>query len=329
MTPEERTVVYDQITSTTWYKVRKMKFDAVFQITPYYDMMAKKGRIRQREPAGGTHFQVPIRYAKMDQNIQYIGRGTKFAIGEKETLTHLRYPVRSIASSMIRYYQDDRINRGKSQIMSYVEELVDNTMMSLEDAFAKDFLVTNSDPLAIHSLDELISTTPTTGTLGGANRSKFAILQNQIKNFSGLTVEANLLDEMRKMVNECSKLKLGANRRPDLILTTQNIYEQYQSYAEDLRIIESNTSDRVSLGFGDMAFQGIEMYWDPECPTGKMFFINTATMEIPYDPEEWFWMGSWTQLPQRRDRWAPIVTTANQICNNCAKNGVIYNIPHV
>jgi len=135
----EKQVFVDNLITTTFYDVRKTIIDPVFQVIPFYDKMVEAGRIREKSP-DGTHFEVPVRYAKQDQNIQYVTRGVEMGVAEKESLTRLFYTTSVIANSIVRVWDDERRNRGKAKLIDWVNELVENSTESLRDAIAEDYL---------------------------------------------------------------------------------------------------------------------------------------------------------------------------------------------
>jgi hypothetical protein len=87
-----------------------------------------------------------------------------------------------------------------------------------------------------------------------------------------------------------------------------------------------NRSERVSLGFAECMFKGVEMVWDPNCPAGCMYFINTESLELRYDPDNWFRMTNWKEPANSKDRMAQIVAVMNLCGVALWCNGVIYNI---
>lgn len=317
----------DDLFTTTWYNVRKGIVDQVFRATPFFDMMMEKGRIKSRVP-DGTHFEIPIRYDKLDQNTVWFGRGANIGAQEKQSVTRLVYDVKNLASAVVRYWDDDRKNRGKARLENYLDEKTSNTRSALIDQLENDSFVQNASSLAMNALPTLVSSSPTSGIVGGLDRSQNSWMSNQVKNFTGLTVLTDLVDEMTTIFNNCSKWKAGTRKSPDIIITSQNTYEQYEAIARSLQNIVTQTSDRVSLGFGNLAFKGVELYWCPACPDGYMYFLNTEHLEIPYDPLVYFEMTEWKHIVGTSlDKVAQILTVCNMVADNFQKHGVIYNIP--
>jgi len=322
-----KSVIIDNAATATWYNVRREIEDQVFQINPFWQKMAETGRIKSRVP-DGSHFEIPVRYSKLGQNGAWFGRGDTLGAQEKEFLTRLIYETKNYGDAIPRFWDDDRKNRGQAQLVNYIEELIDTTKESMIDSLGYDLLVQNSDPKSMNSISTLVSTTPTAGSIGGLARTSNEYLQNNIKDFSGLTTSANLLPEMRTMVNTCSKWRGGTQQRPDMILTTQAIYEAYEEIAQALQVIQTSKSERASLGFGELAFKNIEMFWDPNCEAGKMYFLNTSALELSYDPSAWFEMTDWKPIQGvSLDKVAQIVCVCNLNATHFRKQGVIFDIP--
>jgi hypothetical protein len=318
--------IVDNLLTSTWYDVRKRLYKEIFQITPFYDMMVEKGRIKERAP-DGTHFEIPFAYAHSSQNLQWFGRGAKFGKEEKEFMTRMTYQTRNFGDNIVRYWDDERKNKGKARILNYVDEIIDNHQSTMQNGLATSCWVSGGN-LAINTLPELITTTPTVGSVGGIARSENPYLQNVALDFSTLSFSTSLLLKMENVYNTCSIWKSkGGRRAPDMIVTTQEIYEAYQDLARALGVYEFNTSGRrVDLGMGEAKFKGAEMYWDPDCTDGAMYFLNSSSLEFAYDPDNWFEMTEWKSEADSLDRMAQVVSVGNLVANNFRKNAVIFDI---
>lgn len=318
----------DNMTTSTWYTVRETLYADIFQITPLLDMLMNKGKIKERAPKG-SYFEIPIAYAKLKQNQKFFGRGAEFSKDEGEFMTRLQYNIRNFGDSITRYWSDEVQNRDEAQILDYIEEVLKNHKASMEESL-HEALWASEGPQAVNTLPELISTTPNVGTVGGLDRASNSYVRNVVKDFSGLDINANLLDEMEEMYNTLSNMKGQARRTPDIIITTQSIYQKYVRIARAMGVFEMNVNQngdrRVNLGMGDAMFKSAEMFYDPNCPEGHMYFLNTDTLEFPYDPMYWMQMTDWKSEALTLERHAQIVSRCNLVCNNFNKNGVIHNI---
>lgn len=330
MTPQmlQKQQFIDNYLSRTWYTIKTEVVDQVLKITPFYSKMLEGGRLKTKLPEG-SHWEYTIRYAKEDSNLKWFGRGDVFGLGSKENLTRLKFEAKNLGTSVVRYWEEEQAIRGKAQLVPYGEDITASAKESLHDALATA-LWTNptSNSKQINSLTELIAVDPTTGVFGGLDRSVNPHLWNLTVDFTGKTIAADLLKVMRSVYNTCSSFRTGTQKAPDLIITTQAIYEEYEGLCEDLRQIQSNSTDRASLGFGELRFKNCEMFWDPECPAGHMYFLNTSTLEIPVDPAVYFDMTEWKHIAGNSlDMTAQILSRLQLCCNMPAKNAVIHGIP--
>ena len=323
--PPSRTEVIDNLFTTTWRNVKKKVIDQVFEITPLFNRLLENGRVKTSE-AGGRYIDIPIRTAKADQNIKFFGKGDTFGTGEKEFLTQLSYEWRYLGDSLIRYWQDDQINRGPAKMLDYVMEKIDNHKASLVDKLEGAAFTADASGIGINSLADLIATDPTTGTVGGLSRATYSVLRNQTSDFSGKTIATDLIPEMRSMLNNLSIFKSGTQRMPDMIITTQAIYEELEDYLEGIQQIHTSKTIQASLGFGDISYKNVPIYWCPQCPAGLMYFINTEHLKFNIDNFAYFDMGPWKEFSNSRDRVTQILTTCQMTCDNFQKQGVIFDI---
>lgn len=322
----EKQLVIDNLLTTTWYDVRRQLYKEIFQITPFYDIMVEKGRLKERAP-DGSHFEIPFAYAKSSQNIQWFGRGAKFGKEEKEFMTRMSYSTKNIGDNIVRYWDDERKNKGKARILNYVEEIIDNHQSSLQEGLGLA-LWESAGIQAINTLPELIAVDPTAGSIGGITRSENPYLQNVTESFSGLTFETTILTTMESVYNTCSIWKSkGGRKTPDVIVTTKEIYEAYVDLARAMGTFEFNSNGRrVDLGMGEARFKGAEMFWDPDCTSGAMYFLNTSSLEFAYDPDNWFEMTPWKSEADSLDRMAQVVSVCQLCANNFRKNAVLHTI---
>ena len=326
----ERAEFVDNLATSTWYDVRDKLFSDIWGITPLLDMLQAKGNIKARMPVG-RYFEIPIGYAKADQNQKWFGKGETFDEGTKELWTNLQYVPKNLGDSIVRFWDDERRNKGKAQIFNYVEQLITNHKMTLEETLQNALWAASPADKAITSLPVLFPNDPTTGTIGGIDRSKNIYLRNQTVNYDSNfgTVADDLLPAMTQMYHTCSKMKGKGRNSPDIIITTQALYEEYEDQARNLGQIQlgsNNGTQRADLGFGGLTFKGAELYWDPDCPDTTMYFLNSDTLEFAYDPDAYMTMTEWKKKHNSLDRYAQIVTVCQLCANNFAKNGVLHTI---
>lgn len=317
----------DNLITTTWYNVRKEMFGDIFNITPLLDMLNSKGKIKSRMP-NGRYFELPITYGKADQNQKWFGRGDTFGEAEKELWTRLQYQRKNLGDSIVRYWDDEQKNKGEAQILDYAKNLIENHKATMEETLASA-LWASQGAQSVNALPDMITTTPTVGTVGGLDRAANEYVRNNSTDFDATygTVATDLVAAMTTMYNTCSLKKGKGRRTPDCIITTQAIYEEYEDQVRAMGRYEMNSNNkRADLGLGNMMFKGAEMFWDPECTAGNIYFLNSDTMEFAYDPSAYMEMTPWKGKHNSLDRYAQVFTTCNLLFNNFNKNGVLHNI---
>lgn len=335
MSQVTKTEVLDNLTTSIWYSIRKNLIETAYKITPVYNKLFEKGKIKAKVP-DGSHFEVPVTYAKQDQNLKYFTRGTTFGVAEKESLTRLLFYTRNLGTNIVRYWDDDRKNRGAAKIVDYATYLVDSAKRAIIDKLETDLCNQSSDSNSIDAIPTLLVANPesSTATVGTLTRSGNTFLQNQYKSFSGLTTTNSLLDEMDRMVNLCSEYATGTQRTPDIILCNRTVYQDLERVARNMQTIQTNKTERASLGFGDILFKNIEVFWTPALSntsgSGVMYFLNTGSLEFNYDPSAWFDMTEWKPLAgNSMDRCAQVVCVGNLCASQTQNMGLIDNITTV
>jgi len=316
----------DSLYTTTWQLRRKQVVDQVFEATPFWYLLSKKGK--RKTQSGGRYIEIPLNYAK-NETVQFIGKGGVVSIQASDTLTVAHFEWKYLTGHIVRYFTDFQKNRGEAQLINKVNADIDNLQSSLIDKLEESLFGdgTGDSGKAINGLGNLVATNPTTGTVGNINRANYTWWRNNYKNMSGEAASLYLRKRMSTMFNDCGKYGEGVSRFPDILVCAQDVYEIYES--ETLEIARIMISDRklADLGFGDLAYKGRPITWSPSCPDGYLYFLNTNYIEWVADPVENFTMGEWIPIPnQPRDRIAHVMTVGNLVASNCRKLGVIYNI---
>lgn len=321
----ERTEVLDNLYTTTWYARLAEVVEQIFTATPLWLSLSQRGNLRTQ--SGGRQIEIPVNYGK-NTTVKGIGRGGSVDMVDVEHLTTLAYDWKWIVANMIRYFVDEQKNKGKAAILNKVNSDIDNTRNSIIDKLETDAFGdgTGDGGLTIHGLSQLVSTAPTSGIIGGVNRTTYSWFRNKYKNMTGEDPSVFIVKRMETMFNDCGKLAHeGKSRFPDLIVTDQTTYEGYKTECLGIYQITSNKGI-ADLGFGDLAYRGQPLTWSTECTAGYMYFLNSRFLYWIADTEVNFMLTGWKEIPLQLDRVAQSVTQGNIITSCPASNGVIFNI---
>ncbi len=330
MATPETTEKRDSLYTTTWQLRRKELVDQVFKATPFFYLMSARGN--RRNETGGSYIEESLIRDK-NESIQWVGKGSTVSLVATEPLTTSKWDWKYITGHIIRYFQDDQMNRGTAQLISKVNADIDNALSSMEEELEIKLFGdgTGEGGMAMDGLGNIVAIAPTTGTVGGLNRVTYDWFRNNYKNMTGETVSTYLLKRMRTMYNDCGVYGAqGAKRNPNLILTTQAIHELYEEEVEDFQTINLQPGAHYgvgNLGYGALQYKGQPIVWSPQCPAYYMYFLNTSFLSLVVDSIEYMNLGEWRYLEGTpRDRVAHYMTVLNLTSSCPRKQGVIYNI---
>lgn len=313
----------DNLYVTTWQSMQSSVTDQIFDATPYFFWLKKKGKILNL--SGGRWIEEPVQHTKYDATA-WVTKGEAVELNDFEILGAAQYDWRYLVNSVVRYWQDDQQNRSKHQIINLMKSKLDNaknTLISgLETAlFAGAGAATNK----IDGLQHLVADDPTaSATVGGFDQSTSANSwwRNKTKNMTGLSFATYGIKEMRTMLNNVSN-NLG-NNRSDIIITGQDPFEFYEDTL--LGYWEFTDKSLVDAGFQSVEYSGIPMVWSPSCGT-RMYFLNTEFIWLYKDPAFFFDMTPFKMIPnQPHDRAAQITSALSHVTNRRRALGVLYNI---
>jgi hypothetical protein len=324
----------------TWYEIRPQAIDNILEATPIW--AALKGMGTFKTQVGGEFITRTIRYGTSTRKA--IAKGDTLEMGEPELKTMASWKFRNVSAHVQRDLLDDRVNAGKLKITDYVSERLTAARDALSQGFEEDVMRQADMTEAAHKYTQsLCDIVPDyalltgTCTYGGISRPLAAHYSNSGNgvykpNTSTATnpwwgplymqfttpMEVNLVSDMKKAYNSVHN-----NRTPpNLLLCDQDIFELYEDFGLDkAQIVKDQTSKLVDLGFEVLRFKGKPLIWSPKVytPTDgstyhRIYMFNTNDIEVVYDPQLWFAMGNWKDVPLQTARVAHIICTLDIIC---------------
>jgi hypothetical protein len=329
-----QTRTIDDAFVTTWYDIRKDAIDNILNATVLWAALNAAGCLVPQ--TGSDLITRTVRYG--EQAAVEIERGDVLPQGEPELETMAIWRWRTIASHVQRNLFDDQKNNGPNKIKDLVAQKLQAARDGMEQKFESSLtnaIVTGETGKLVQGLNDLVppSASRTTGTYGGIARpSAYADTGNGVfapsagntwwgpKYLAGTlsTIEDDLLTDMKKLFNTVSNNQAS----PNLIVTTQSVFEIYEEFALDLvQIVKDETTRIADLGFEVLRFKGKPIIWAPGITANHMLMLNTDFIEIVYDPSYWFEMTEWKPVPLQPDRIAHIVAFLNMIGTQPRRHG--------
>lgn len=308
--------------TTTWNNRAKKVTDQIFEATPLFDRLKQLGGI-QLNGTGGRYLEVPLSYAK-NETVTSFGKGDTISIAETKFMTVAQYEWAFVGGSIIRYFVDDAKNKSLQAHLKLANKKIDNLRDSLTDKFEEYFFADGSgngskDP---NGVDNIVSTSPTSGTVGNISRATYSWWQNKQKTATG-AASVYLLSDMRNLANTCSE---GKTRRiPNIIVTDQTSAELYDDEVlEQKQIVNKTKGDAEFMG---TTWKGIPVLWSSQCPSGRMYMLNSEYIGLNVDPDINFTPTEWKSIPnQINDRVMQIAWKGNLISSRPKSLGVLTSI---
>jgi hypothetical protein len=321
---------YDtQLIATTieiW--LRGQPTDVFFGELPLVKWLNKHTKIKK---SGGLKYLEPLTTGAASAVGSYSGYDL-LDLTPSEGLTNAEFEPKHYYGTVSFANTDLMKNKGKAKMIDIVDAEVERTKTTLADRLNGDFYLdgTLNGGKNVTGLAAMIAAS---GTYGNISRTTYSWWRSQVTAVGG-ALQVGGSSGMRRMHNDCG---LGMKRmRPDGILTTQAIFEAYESMM-DAQFRYSN-SDKPRVGFADqdLVFRNAELMWDEDCPSGYMYWLNSKVMKLVVEPQRDggvdgddegdsgdFRLGEW-QTPVNQDaKIARIYWTGNLTCRNPRHLGVM------
>ena len=329
--PEFRKDIDDAFTHT-WWEMRQKAVDNILDANVVSAALKDAGCFKPQ--TGGLFIQRNIRYGKK-QAID-AAKGDTLPTGETQLETAALWTWRYFTVHVQRSLQDDQKNSGPAKIKDLVKDKLqaarDALNEHLEAALLAPVDYTNGgkegrsekSPYSLQNILDVAHQGQGVGqyTFGGIDRNNSWW---RVKSESATDpAMLNLIPQMNKLFNNITK---GSSERPDLIIMDQMLFQTYQELVEaDIQRVAETNTHLADLGYDVLRFRGARVVWTGHAsfPQGKAFMLYTPSIEIVYDPNLWFSMTQWVQLPNQLDRIARIVSaTTGTICTQLRRQGVL------
>ena len=129
---------------------------------------------------------------------------------------------------------------------------------------------------------------------------------------------ADGVQKMTRMYGECSI----DNDQPDLIVTTQVIYDAYESSLQANKRFDGDAS-LGDAGFQSLRFKGASVVVDSHCPDGHMYFLNTKYLDFKVHGGRNFELDSFKNLEAHDAIQARIFWMGQLVCSAPRMQGLL------
>jgi len=182
-------------------------------------------------------------------------------------------------------------NTGKESILNLLSSRIKNAESTMRNQITVGMYSdgTGSGGKEIGGLQSLVADDPTTGTVGGIDRSAFTFWRNQA--FSSATDggTAATSANIQKYMNEVFLRTSRGNDKPDLIIAEKNYYKLFWESMQAIQRVTS--SDSGIAGFRSLAYEAnIPVVYEDSAgiTSDHMYFLNTDYLNFRYAPNRLF-----------------------------------------
>lgn len=309
------TLAFDKITATTLQKYKKRLTDNVFTARPLSKWLFDKGRLRFED--GGRTIVEPLVYAGPGSTVakSYSGWDT-FSTTDAQAvdgITAAEYAWKQAGGILAVSGIEEAKNSGESAVLNLIESKVMQLEEQLQENFNTMFHAdgTGNSGKDWDGLALIIDATATpVGGIAVADAAWWVSTETAIA--GALTVA-----RMTTLYNDVSK----GNDHPDLFLTTQTLYEKYESLLQpQLRFENTAMGD---AGFQSLKFKGATVMFDDANASGVMYAVNSKYIGIVGHSKNWG-VSRGRTVPDDADGWYQFIKFyGNMTCRNRARQGKI------
>jgi hypothetical protein len=262
--------------STTLKNYRKTLTDNIHKSNAVWLFIKSNGGWRTED--GGERIVEPLMYGKNTTAGSYSGYDI-LDTTPQSGIDSAEFNWKQYAVSVSISGEEKLKNAGSSRIVNLLEAKIQQAEMSLKEVLTTG-LFSDGTGNGSKNLTGLEAMVLNSGTYGGiASTSTNTWWRAGVES----TSEALGLPKMRTAFNGAS---VGGQDTPDIIVTTQTLYESYETL---FTVTGANTNWRTETsgmkkvadgGIQALQFKGVPIVWDEQCPSGTMYFLNSKHMKV-------------------------------------------------
>ncbi len=293
------------ILSTTLKKYRKTLVDNIHKSNAVFYYLKENNGFKEED--GGERIVAPLMYGKNTTAVSYDGYEA-LDTTPQTGIDSAEYNWKQYSVSISISGKEERQNQGTSRIINLLEAKTNQAEMSLTEALSVG-LFSDGTGNASKNLTGLEAMVSNSGTYGGINSATYTWWQAGIES----TGEALGLAKMRTGFNSAS---VGGKDTPNLIVTTQTLFEKYEGLVTTT--IQMNSEGTKKLGDGGfqvLQFKGVPVVWDEQCPSGTMYFLNTKHMKLVAHKDANFETTDFVKPENQDAKVAQILFMGNLTCD--------------
>lgn len=311
-----------QMLSTTLKKYRTTLTDNIHESNAIFYALKEKGAIKTED--GGERIVEPLMYGTNETAGSYDGYD-QLDVTPQDGIDAAEFNWKQYSASITISGKQIRQNKSrKEKIIDILDAKTTQAEMSLKGALVDGIFSdgTGNDGKDLTGLKAMVLNS---GTYAGIDSGTYTWWQSTVDS----DAVALSIPDMRAVFNSSST---GGKDAPDLIVTTQTLFEAYEAMFTQLGSTNvygsfSTPSEGMKKmadgGFTNLGFKGVPIVWDESCPAGYMFMLNTKHMKLVVHEDANFDTTDFEKPEDQDALVAQILFMGNLTCNRRKSFGVL------
>ena len=234
---------------------------------------------------GGRDFRVPIEYA-VNSSVQWYDDTESFTVARVDVFDEAEFSQKQIVGHVVMSELEKARNQGSGGKFPLLAQKMENLKKGMRKAINEALFSdgTGTSSKEIGGLQHLVSSTPTTGTVGGINRATFSFWRNQQTSGAKTSTSFDNLRASMRSIHNLSAIGVGG-AGPVYWVTTRTVFEGYESLlTQNERFDMKDKRKAADLGYNNdtLQFKEATIAFDQDCPSGCAYAINPEFLKLAY-----------------------------------------------
>lgn len=329
---------YDSLSAITKDKFLPVMVDNIFNSNVLTFKLLKNAE----KLDGGKKIITPLEYGKNTDAQGFYSGYDVLSTTPSDPITSAEWNWKQAYATVTISGEEELKNSGDSQVLSLLKSKMKNAEKSLKDLFGDKLF--NTGAVGANDITSLAYSSATDGTednhvigksrtLGGIDSATYDWWDSQelqggdgSPTWDELTAITNgqslLAKKMTQLYGSCTI----DNDSPDLIVTTQVIYDAYESALQPNKRFEGDAK-LVDAGFQALKFKGATVVVDSHVPAGHMYFLNTDYLDFKVHSKRNFSFEPFQKPVNQDARVAKMFWMGQLVCTNPRMQGVLFGLP--
>jgi hypothetical protein len=294
---------WDTILSTTMHNYRKTLTDNIFGSRVLLDYFMSKGRVRTID--GGISIVEPLLLGSGEADSY--GPWQQIQVNPVGGISAAQFPWKQLYATIIINGLEEAQNNGKEQAISLIEAKIMQAEETLKNILSSMLWGTRGGAAKATDFDPLTTLVDATAATGGITPAAAPAIENNWRSptlntttmvgtdAKGVTIPAGTLPAagsldgaelervLRRMFNLASD---GGADHVDAIFGASDTFEAYEaSLTPQVRYTDTS---KANLGFQNLMFKNVPIFWDPDAPAGVALGLNSKYVGLTLHSERNF-----------------------------------------